>query len=52
MKYATEKQMIEHCKKYPCSTCVIAYKCSMFETIFGYLPYAPNKSLDSDGQKP
>ena len=45
MNYATEKEMIEHCEKYPCSTCIIAYKCSLFEKIFGYLPNTPNQPL-------
>ena len=49
--YATEKERIDHCEKYPCSTCIIAHRCSMFESLFGYLPETPNQSLDSDGKK-
>jgi len=40
-EYATEKEMIEHCDKYPCRTCTIAFRCSMFEKLMGYLPEAP-----------
>lgn len=36
--YATEKEMIKYCRRYPCSTCMIAWKCRMFETLFGYRP--------------
>lgn len=46
MEYASEKEMIDNCKKYPCSTCVIAYKCTMFEALFGYLPSAPNNIIE------
>lgn len=51
MKYATVNEMLIHCEKYPCSTCLIAHKCSMFEKLFGFLPDAPNKPLDSDTKK-
>ena len=43
MEYATENEMIDHCENYPCSECPIAYKCSMFGRLFGYLPKAPDQ---------
>jgi len=46
-----KEEMVEHCEKYPCSTCTIAHRCSLFGKLFGYLPKTPNKSLEMDGQK-
>ena len=47
VEYATEKEMIAHCEKYPCSTCIIAHKCQLFEIFFSYLPKSsPNPALE------
>ena len=34
----SEIEMEEHCKKYACSNCPIAWKCAMFKMLFGYNP--------------
>lgn len=46
MKYATEKEMIEYCDKYPCKECPIAHKCEMFEYLFHYLPNQRKLKID------
>jgi len=45
VEYATEKEMIAHCEKYPCSTCIIAHKCQLFEIFFGDLKQETNLTL-------
>jgi hypothetical protein len=35
---ATEEEMIEYCDIYACSNCTIAYKCSMFYSLFKFNP--------------
>jgi hypothetical protein len=32
-KSATEAEMIEHCKKYPCMYCPLSKRCSMHEKL-------------------
>jgi len=46
MEYATEEEMTEYCEKYSCIVCVIAYKCSLFKALFGYLPEQNNKQIN------